>query len=206
MRWRAVVVAGAVLTLLGSTAAVRPAAAGAIDDSLDFGEAVVLGSIDRQGFELLHAYSHYVEEGPTAAEHYTVVVLADRELAPDLAQDLPRLRAKGAAGKLKAFATTAPTRLALLPEVPTFAELGYRDLGEVIWIGLFTTPDMPPQIQARLRAATLKALQDPKLREAYAQLGLGAASNATPDELTTQLQAASDKQRSVLQAIAFKPE
>lgn len=103
MKWRAVVVAGAMLTLLGSTTAVRPALAGAIDDSLENGQAVVIGSIDRQGFELLHAYSHYIEEGPTAAEHYTVVVLADRELAPDLAQDLERLRAEGAAGKLKAF-------------------------------------------------------------------------------------------------------
>lgn len=103
MKWRAVVVAGAMFTLLGSTTAVRPALAGAIDDSLENGQAVVIGSVDRQGFELLHAYSHYIEEGPTAAEHYTVVVLADRELAPDLAQDLERLRAEGAAGKLKAF-------------------------------------------------------------------------------------------------------
>lgn len=102
MRWRATMVAGAVWTLLGSAAATPPAVAGAIDDSLDYGEAVVLGSIDRQGFELLHAYAHYIEEGPTASEHFTVVVLADRELAPDLAQDLARLRAEGAAGRLKA--------------------------------------------------------------------------------------------------------
>jgi len=110
------------------------------------------------------------------------------------------------AGKLKAFATTAPTRLALLPELPTFAELGYPDLSEVVWIGLFTTPDMPPPIQARLREATLQALQDPKLREVYAQLGLGAPASATPDELSAQLRTASEKQGALLQAIAFKPE
>jgi len=103
MRSRILTWGGLLLASTMTLVSPRPAAAGAIDDSLEFGQAVVLGSIDRQGFELLHAYSHYVEEGPTAAEHYTVVVLADRELAPDLAQDLPRLRAEGAAGRLKAF-------------------------------------------------------------------------------------------------------
>ena len=110
------------------------------------------------------------------------------------------------AGKLKVFATTSPTRLALMPEVPTFAELGYKDLTEVVWVGLFTTPDMAPAIQTKMREATLKALQDPKLREMLANLGMGASSNATPDELMAQLRVASDKQAAMLQSIGFRPE
>ena len=70
-------------------------------------------------------------------------------------------------GKLKVFATTAPQRRSLLPAVPTFAELSYKDLNEVVWIGLWTTPDMPVPIQLKLREATLKALQDPKLRAEF---------------------------------------
>jgi tripartite-type tricarboxylate transporter receptor subunit TctC len=110
------------------------------------------------------------------------------------------------AGKLKVYATTSPTRMALMPEVPTFAELGYKDLTEAVWVGLWTTPDMASEIQARMREATLKALQDPKLREVLANLGMGPAGSATPDELMAQLRTASDKQAATLLGIGFKPD
>jgi tripartite-type tricarboxylate transporter receptor subunit TctC len=109
-------------------------------------------------------------------------------------------------GKLRAIATTAPTRLALMPDVPTFAELGYKDLTEVIWIGLWTTPDMPAPIQQKLREATLKALEDPKLRETFTSLGLAPGQGATPDELMASLRVASDRQGAMLQSIGFKPD
>ena len=109
-------------------------------------------------------------------------------------------------GRLKVFATTSPTRLSLMPEVPTFAELGYKDLTETVWIGLWTTPDMPAPIQQRLREATLKALQDPKLRDSFATLGVSPGTGATPDELMALLRTASDRQGARLQAIGFKPE
>lgn len=110
------------------------------------------------------------------------------------------------AGKLKVFATTSPKRLALMPEVPTFGELGYKDLTEMVSVGLFTTPDMAPAIQTKMREATLKALQDPKLREVLASLGMDVGGNATPDEMMAQLRTASDKQAAMLQAIGFRPE
>lgn len=110
------------------------------------------------------------------------------------------------AGKLRVYATTSPTRLALLPDLPTFAELGYKDLTETIWIGLWTTPDVPAPIQARMREATLKALQDPKLRDSLAMLGLAPGTGSTPDELMAQLRTASEKQGAMLQAIGFRPE
>lgn len=109
-------------------------------------------------------------------------------------------------GRLKVIATTSPTGSTLMPEVPTFAELGYKDLTEVAWIGLWTTPDMPEAIQAKLRDATLKALQDSKLRGSLATLGLSPGSGAAPDELLAFLRRDSDKQAAMLQAIGFKPE
>ena len=109
-------------------------------------------------------------------------------------------------GKLKALATTAPQRMSLFPELPTFAELGYKDLTEVVSIMLFTTPDLPAPIQAKVREAASKALQDPKLRESYNSLGLAMGSSATPEELLAGLRAASDKQGAMLKAIGFKIE
>lgn len=111
------------------------------------------------------------------------------------------------AGKLKVYATTAPQRLPSMPDVPTFAELGYKDLTEVSWVGLWTTPDMPAAIQQKLREATLKALQDPKLRDAFTtSMGWSMGSGATPDELVASLRTASDRQAAMLKAIGFKPE
>jgi tripartite-type tricarboxylate transporter receptor subunit TctC len=109
-------------------------------------------------------------------------------------------------GKLQALATTAPQRLGVLPDVPTFAELGHKELTEVVWMGLWTTPDVPAAHQARLREATLKALQNPRLREQFAGLGLDAGSGATPEELARSLRAASERQAATLKAMGFKPE
>ena len=109
-------------------------------------------------------------------------------------------------GKLKALATTAPQRMGVLPDVPTFAELGHKELTEVVWMGLWTTPDVPAANQARLREAVLKVMQNPKVQQQFAGLGLEMGSGATPDELARGLKVASDKQAALLKAIGFKPE
>ena len=55
-------------------------------------------------------------------------------------------------------------------------------------------------------SAVLKVLQQPKVREQFAGLGLDAGSGATQDELSRSLRVASDKQAATLKAIGFKPE
>ena len=74
-------------------------------------------------------------------------------------------------GKIKVIATTAPTRLSVLPDVPTFAELGAPALTETAWIGLWVTPDVPAAAQTALRDATLKAWAQPALRQKLLALG-----------------------------------
>ena len=49
---------------------------------------------------------------------------------------LPLIRA----GKVKALAVSTPARTSLLPQVPTFAELGYPQLETVAWMGLWVDP------------------------------------------------------------------
>ena len=67
---------------------------------------------------------------------------------------LPLIRS----GKIKAYAVSTPARSPLLPQVPTFRELGYPQLEAVSWMGLWVTPDVPDAVQTRLRDATLKVL------------------------------------------------
>lgn len=110
------------------------------------------------------------------------------------------------AGKLKVLATTAPSRLAVLPDVPTFAELGYKDLTETAWMGLFLAADVPAAAHARLREATARVLEQPAVRQRFAALGLDPAPASSPDELQRALRAASDRQAAALKAVGFKPE
>ena len=44
-------------------------------------------------------------------------------------------------GRIKAFAVSTPKRSPLLPDVPTFTELGYPQLETVAWMGLWVKPD-----------------------------------------------------------------
>lgn len=109
-------------------------------------------------------------------------------------------------GKVKAFATTSPTRMAILPDVPTFAELGYKDMTEVLWMGLWLAHDVPATAQTTLREAVMKVLAQPAVKERFAALGMEPGSPASPDELSRGLRVAFDKQAATLKAIGFKPE
>lgn len=67
-------------------------------------------------------------------------------------------------GKLNAIAVTGPQRSRYLPDVPTLAELGHKDLGTTIWFGLFAPAATPPAILEAVRAAARKAQADPAYR------------------------------------------
>jgi tripartite-type tricarboxylate transporter receptor subunit TctC len=60
------------------------------------------------------------------------------------------------AGRFRALASWSTERLALLPDVPTFKELGY-DAEFYIWSGVFVPASTPPAVVARLRAAVKEA-------------------------------------------------
>ena len=109
-------------------------------------------------------------------------------------------------GKLKAFAVSGAKRNPALPEVPTFAEQGYPMLDEVAWMGLWIKPDVPADVQARIRQATLKVMAQPSVQARLAELGNDLGSSATPDELAQSLRAASDKQGATLRALGIRPQ
>jgi tripartite-type tricarboxylate transporter receptor subunit TctC len=62
---------------------------------------------------------------------------------------LPALLPQIKAGKMRALAVSSPKRLALLPDVPTFSELGYPQLEAVAWMGLWCKTDVPAALQLR---------------------------------------------------------
>jgi tripartite-type tricarboxylate transporter receptor subunit TctC len=109
-------------------------------------------------------------------------------------------------GKLRAFAVAFPQRISALPNVPTFAELGYPDLNEVGWMGLWSTPGVPPAVIAKIREATLKAIQSPALRRKLEALGMDIGLPATPEELSRDVHESYERQGKLLRSINFTPE
>jgi tripartite-type tricarboxylate transporter receptor subunit TctC len=68
------------------------------------------------------------------------------------------------AGKLHAVAVTSNERSRHLPNVPTLAELGYRDLSLQVWFGLVAPAATPQSVIDTLTAAVMKAQNDPEYR------------------------------------------
>ena len=67
-------------------------------------------------------------------------------------------------GKMRALAGWGDKRLPMMPELPTFKELGYMDVEFYIWSGVFVPAATPAPIQARLREAVRAAVADPQFR------------------------------------------
>lgn len=74
-------------------------------------------------------------------------------------------------GKLRAIAVTGPQRLADLPDVPTFAELGWPAAESGIWQGLLAPAGTPEEIIARLHRGFAEALATPVTKERLDRLG-----------------------------------
>src|SRR5438876_999761 len=69
------------------------------------------------------------------------------------------------AGKMRALASWGSERLKLLPDIPTFKELGY-DAEFYIWTGVFAPAATPAAVIARLRAAVKEAAASPEFKGA----------------------------------------
>jgi tripartite-type tricarboxylate transporter receptor subunit TctC len=87
-------------------------------------------------------------------------------LASGPAVVLPQIKA----GKLRALAGWGDKRVAALPEVPTFKELGYPEAEFYIWAGLFAPKGTPEPVLAKLREAARLAVADPEFKAAMDKL------------------------------------
>jgi tripartite-type tricarboxylate transporter receptor subunit TctC len=82
-------------------------------------------------------------------------------LFPGLAAALPHIKA----GKMKPLAVTGTKRHPLLPDVPTFEELGYKGFDGVQWYGIVGPANLPAPIVTKLNDEINKLLANPELRE-----------------------------------------
>jgi tripartite-type tricarboxylate transporter receptor subunit TctC len=79
----------------------------------------------------------------------------------NLSSALPQIKA----GKMKALATTAPSRLAELPEVRTMAEQGFAGIGTNAWQGMFAPSATPRPVIDKLYQSVAKVLSNESMKE-----------------------------------------
>ena len=88
--------------------------------------------------------------------------------------------------RLIAIAVAAPQRLAVLPDVPTFKEVGLEQVNRMAFYGILGPKNMPKELVDKINAATRKALQDPAVRKRIEDTGSLVVANS-PEEFAAEL-------------------
>jgi tripartite-type tricarboxylate transporter receptor subunit TctC len=86
-------------------------------------------------------------------------------------------------GKLRALAITSSKRSALLPDVPTMEELGFKGVTVYSWQAFAAPKGLPADIKARFREAVIAGLNDPVVKPKLLELGFEIVGN-TPEQFT----------------------
>jgi tripartite-type tricarboxylate transporter receptor subunit TctC len=91
-------------------------------------------------------------------------------------------------GRLVPLVVAAPQRLAVLPNVPTFKEVGLEPVNRMAYYGILAPKGTPKEVVDKINAATLKVLQDPTVRKRIEDTGSLIIGN-TPAEFAAQIAA-----------------
>jgi tripartite-type tricarboxylate transporter receptor subunit TctC len=148
------------------------------------------------GTELLHV--PYRGSGPAVVDLVAGRIAIMFDAAPSL---LPFITA----GKLRVLAAASPERHRLLPDIPTFAELGYPKMDIALWYGIAAPADTPRPIVQRLNAELVKILDMPDIRKSLAEQGADIKSG-TPEDFGAFMRAEQARWGAVVKQAGIKPE
>jgi len=109
------------------------------------------------------------------------------------------------ADKLRPIAITSKKRSPLLPNVPSFSEVGYPKVEVLNWQGLIAPKGTPKAIIDKLNAAANEALKDPGLRELMLSQG-NEIGGGSPAEFAALIKSESMKWSAVVKTANIKPE
>jgi tripartite-type tricarboxylate transporter receptor subunit TctC len=96
----------------------------------------------------------------------------------NLASSIAQIRA----GRVKALATTWPTRRTELPDVPTMAESGYPGFGTNAWNGLFAPSSVPKPLLTQLHTTVVKTMETQEMKDVLAKSLMSVVTNKSPAE------------------------
>lgn len=107
--------------------------------------------------------------------------------------------------RVKPLVTSGSVRDALLPDVPTVAEAGMKEFVLDSWLGLFAPARTPAAVVERLRAATLKGLENPEARRRLEASGWRLMSMSA-EETRAFVRREAEKWPAILRQAGLKPE
>ena len=119
-----------------------------------------------------------------------------------MANALPHIQA----GKLRALAVSSSQRSALLPNVPTFAELGYRDAQAVEWFGVVAPAKTPADVVQRLNQAISTGAKSKPFQDALLKGAFDPVAAETPAGFATVLKADLTLWGGIVKVSGFTPE
>ena len=119
----------------------------------------------------------------------------------NLSSALPFIQQK----RLIPIVVAAPTRLAVLPDVPTFKELGLEPVNRMAYYGITGPKGLPREVVDKINAGVKKALEDPAVRKRIEDTGSLIVAN-TPEQFTAQIKAEYEVYKKVVDIAKLKLE
>ena len=99
--------------------------------------------------------------------------------------------------RLVPIVVAAPQRLAVLPNVPTFKEIGLEPVNRMAYYGIYGPKGMPRDVVDKINAAVRKTLEDPAVRKRIEDTGSLIVAN-TPEQFAAQIKAEFDVYKRVV--------
>ena len=103
-------------------------------------------------------------------------------------------------GKLRPLAVTTKNRSAMLPDVPSIAEMGYPDFEYYAWHGISTTAGTPKPIVNRLNAELRNIFADPAFKEKWLEIGSEVVAG-TPEQFDAVIRSEARKMGALIKTL-----
>ncbi len=105
--------------------------------------------------------------------------------------------------RLVPIVVAAPQRLAALPNVPTFKEVGLEPVNRMAYYGILGPKNLPKEVVDKIHAGVMKALQDPAVRKRIEDTGSIIVGN-TPQQFAAQIKAEYEVYKKVVDGAKLK--
>jgi len=107
--------------------------------------------------------------------------------------------------RLVPIVVAAPQRLAVLPNVPTFKEVGLEPVNRMAYYGIYGPKGLPKDVVDKINAGVRKALEDPAVRKRIEDTGSLIVAN-TPEQFAAQMKAEFEVYKKVVDSAGLKLE